>query len=231
MYYVSIQYTKNHLSTSTLHNLKTKNIYIIRHGETAFNKQGIVQGSGIDSDLNDLGRAQASAFFSKYNTIQFDKIYISELKRTYQSVQSFIEKGLPFEKHQGFNEISWGTKEGKKPSDSDDYEHIRMIEKWREGHTYLASPEGESPEQVVERQMEAIRLILDRPDEKRILIAMHGRAMRILLTQLLQKPLSDMDNFGHSNLCLYELEYSYESCLFSLKRENDIEHLQVLQLD
>lgn len=228
---VSTQYTKNHLSTSILHNLKTKNIYIIRHGETAFNKQGIVQGSGIDADLNDLGRAQANAFFSKYSTIPFDKIYISELKRTYQSVQSFVEKGFLYEKHQGFNEISWGTKEGKKPSDSDDQEHFRMIEKWREGHTYLASPEGESPEQVAERQMEAMRLILDRPQENTILIAMHGRALRILLTQLLKKPLSEMDNFGHSNLCLYQLEYSYESRLFSLIKENDTEHLRVLQLD
>ena len=31
-------------------------IYIIRHGETDYNKAGMVQGSGIDSDLNDLGR-------------------------------------------------------------------------------------------------------------------------------------------------------------------------------
>lgn len=228
---ISRQYTKKHLSTSILHDLKTKNIYIIRHGETAFNKQGIVQGSGIDAELNDLGHAQARAFFAQYSEVPFDKIYISELKRTFQSVQPFIEKGFQFEKHRGLNEISWGTKEGKKPSHEDDQDHFQMIQKWREGHTYLASPEGESPEQVVERQLQTLQLILSRPEEKTILIAMHGRAMRILLTQLLRKPLAEMDNFGHSNLCLYELEYSYTSNLFSLKRENDTTHLQVIQLD
>ena len=30
-----------------------KEIYIIRHGETDFNKQGIVQGRGVNSDLNE----------------------------------------------------------------------------------------------------------------------------------------------------------------------------------
>jgi broad specificity phosphatase PhoE len=35
-------------------------IYFIRHGETDWNKQGLIQGS-IDTDLNDHGRAQAQA--------------------------------------------------------------------------------------------------------------------------------------------------------------------------
>jgi broad specificity phosphatase PhoE len=43
-----------------------KELYIIRHGETDLNKQGIVQGRGINSDLNDTGRAQAAAFFKMY---------------------------------------------------------------------------------------------------------------------------------------------------------------------
>ena len=40
-----------------------KEIYIIRHGETELNRLGIVQGRGVDSDLNDTGRAQAEAFY------------------------------------------------------------------------------------------------------------------------------------------------------------------------
>jgi bisphosphoglycerate-dependent phosphoglycerate mutase len=39
-----------------------KDIYLIRHGETDYNRLGVVQGSGIDADLNDLGRRQAQAF-------------------------------------------------------------------------------------------------------------------------------------------------------------------------
>jgi broad specificity phosphatase PhoE len=35
---------------------------------------------------------------------------------------------------------------------------------------------------------------------------MHGRAIRILLCQLLNYPLKSMDMFEHENLCLYLLE-------------------------
>ncbi|MFW5879460.1 MAG: histidine phosphatase family protein, partial [bacterium] len=59
-----------------------KTIYLIRHGQTDYNKKGIVQGSGIDASLNDLGRQQAEAFYDAYRNMPFDKIYISDLKRT-----------------------------------------------------------------------------------------------------------------------------------------------------
>jgi probable phosphoglycerate mutase len=39
-----------------------KDIYLIRHGETDYNRMGVVQGSGIDADLNELGQRQAQAF-------------------------------------------------------------------------------------------------------------------------------------------------------------------------
>ncbi|MEM6877731.1 MAG: histidine phosphatase family protein, partial [Bacteroidota bacterium] len=32
-------------------------VYIVRHGQTDYNLRGIVQGSGVDSSLNDTGRA------------------------------------------------------------------------------------------------------------------------------------------------------------------------------
>ena len=45
---------------------KFKELFILRHGETNQNLNGIVQGSGIDSDLNHSGYAQGAAFFEKY---------------------------------------------------------------------------------------------------------------------------------------------------------------------
>lgn len=57
-----------------------KDIYLIRHGETAYNRLGMVQGSGIDSDLNALGQQQAQSFFEYYKDLNFDKIYTSKLR-------------------------------------------------------------------------------------------------------------------------------------------------------
>lgn len=86
----------------------SKELYIIRHAETELNRLGIVQGRGVDSDLNDTGRAQAAAFFERYKTVAFDKIYTSELKRTHQTVQQFIDLGLPWEQELGLDELAWG---------------------------------------------------------------------------------------------------------------------------
>lgn len=43
-----------------------REVYFLRHGETEQNLLGIVQGSGIDSHLNENGLQQASLFYEKY---------------------------------------------------------------------------------------------------------------------------------------------------------------------
>ena len=202
-----------------------KDIYIIRHGETDYNRRGIVQGSGVDADLNEMGRAQAMAFFQAYQHVPFAKIYTSTLVRTYQTVEPFIEQGIPYEKLSGLNEISWGIMEGKIPNTLDDDYYRNLIENWSAGNTALPTEQGESPEQVVARQRPAIDYILSHPDESPVLVAMHGRAMRILLSWVLSKPLARMDEFEHSNLCLYKLTYQSETGLFTLDIANDTSHL------
>lgn len=208
--------------------MKTKTIYLIRHGETEYNRKGIVQGSGIDADLNEIGVAQADAFFEAYQYLPFDKIYTSALRRTVQSVQNFINLGIPYESLAGLNEISWGVKEGKMPNYQDDAYYMQLMQEWQKGNTHLPVEGGESPEDVVIRQIKALETILDKPEEELILIAMHGRAIRILLTQLTNRPLADMDTFEHSNLCLYKLKYYYETNEFEIELANDTTHLLML---
>ncbi|MBX2966292.1 MAG: histidine phosphatase family protein [Cyclobacteriaceae bacterium] len=207
--------------------MNTKKIYIVRHGQTDFNLRGIVQGSGVDSSLNDLGRAQTRAFFEAYRTVPFDKVYTSVLKRTIESARSFIDAGLPHESLAGLNEISWGKKEGQPITPEEDAYYHYMLAEWRKGETQLRIEGGESPQDVVNRMQPAIEHIMKQPDEKTVLIYMHGRAIRILLCQLLNYPLRSMDMFEHENACLYVLNYS--GSMFSVERHNDTAHLRELK--
>lgn len=218
------------LPTGNRIRLTHKTIYLIRHGETEYNRRGVVQGSGVDSDLNDMGRAQAMAFFQAYQYVPFAKLYISALKRTYQTVEPFIELGIPYEILPGLNEISWGQMEGKAPNNVDDAYYRNLITAWASGNTALTTDGGESPEQVEARQRPAVDVILSRPDESPVLVAMHGRAMRVLLCWLTGQPLSGMDQFEHSNLCLYKLCYEYATRTFTIERANDTSHLLTLAL-
>ncbi|WP_461127895.1 histidine phosphatase family protein [Spirosoma aerophilum] len=207
-----------------------KTIYLIRHGETDYNRRGVVQGSGVDSDLNDMGRAQAQAFFHAYQHVPFNKVYISGLKRTYQTAEPFIELGIPFEKLTGLNEISWGVMEGKAPGNLDNEYYRSLIEAWESGDSSRKTDGGESPDQVATRQREAINTILAHPEEEIVLVAMHGRAMRILLCWITNQPLAKMDQFEHSNLCLYKLQYDYDTAVFTIELANDTAHLLSLAI-
>lgn len=186
-------------------------VYIVRHAETDYNKRRIVQGSGIDAPLNETGHWQAQQFYKKMQHYPFDKLYISRLRRTYQSIEPFIHQGLPFEQHDALNEISWGVYEGKPFDPAHHREYLRVIQAWKNGATHLAVEGGESPEAVAKRQLPFIRTLIARlqsGQEKHVLICMHGRAMRILLTQLLHYPLSYMDMFAHHNMAAYKLYFT-----------------------
>lgn len=208
--------------------MKSKTIYLIRHGETDYNKKGIVQGSGIDSELNETGHEQAAAFYKKYADTPFDKVYTSALQRTHQSVANFIKDGIPHKILPGLNEISWGKTEGRKPNPSEDSFYWDVIKRWKNGETHLAMEGGESPEDVIKRQKVAFQYIIEQEHEELILVAMHGRAIRILLTLLSEIPASEMDRFKHSNLCLYKLEYSYDTKSFTILEHNQTDHLSLI---
>ncbi|WMN07135.1 histidine phosphatase family protein [Marivirga arenosa] len=200
-----------------------KDLYIVRHGQTDYNLKGIVQGSGVNASLNENGRRQAEEFFKAYGDFPFDKLYISQLKRTEESTRKFIEKGLEFEKLEGLNEISWGTREGQPFTPEENKYYHSILEKWSQGETSLPVEGGESPDQVAMRQLEAINYIMQKQDEKKVLICMHGRAMRILLAQLFNYPLSNMDIFEHSNLALYHIRHT--ASMFQLIKYNDKSYL------
>ena len=203
-------------------------IYLVRHGQTDFNVQGIVQGSGVDSSLNDTGRAQAARFFAAYQHLPFDRIYTSALRRTHESVQGFLGLGRPHEAHSALNEISWGVREGTRITFEEDLEYQGVLGQWEQGQTGARLLGGESPDEVAARQQPFIDLLKSRPEDGHVLICMHGRAMRVLLCQLLHDPLRCMALFEHRNLCLYDLEFT--GSMFSVRRFLDTAHLGQLSM-
>ncbi|MCC6684796.1 MAG: histidine phosphatase family protein [Bacteroidia bacterium] len=203
--------------------METKKLFIIRHGETDFNRLGVVQGSGVDSPLNETGMLQAQRFYDFYKHVPFDKVYISALQRTKQSVKPFIDNGFAYEMLPELNEISWGIYEGLESSVEWKADYWDKIRAWSHGDYNVCVPGGETPLQLRERQTTALRHIMSKPEEELVLICMHGRAMKSFICLLLQKEPRYMEDFQHTNLCLYEMEYTAGK--FELIRENDTEHL------
>jgi broad specificity phosphatase PhoE len=83
---------------------------------------------------------------------------------------------------------------------------------------------GESPNEMRAKHLEFIKHYRSMPYDK-ILICSHGRAMRILLSVMLNKPLLDMDQFHHKNTSVYKL--TDDGKRISLLLHNSLEHLDV----
>ncbi len=201
-----------------------KTLYIVRHGQTDLNKQGIVQGRGRDTDLNEEGRHQAQLFYNAYKQVPFDKIYISELKRTQQSIQPFIDQGVRYQKLPGLDELAWGVLEGKPSTPANKAAFMKLLRSWLEGHLDSKFEGGESPNEVKARQLEAMQIIMSHPEEKTVLVCMHGRALRLLLCILMNRPLTEMENYPHQNLVLYKITWDGEK--YEIADFNNAQHLK-----
>lgn len=207
-----------------------KTIYLIRHGQTDYNLKGIIQGAGVNSELNNTGQEQARLFYKHYNHIEFDNIYTSELTRTQQTVHPFLQKGFSSESLSELNEINWGLFEGLESTPERHGVYQRILKSWKNGDFTDVIENGESPLDMYSRQEKGLKLLMSKTNEEQILVCSHGRAMRSLLCLMTNTNLSKMDNFSHSNVCLYVLEH-IGNMKFEIRVRNSIEHLEALIQD
>lgn len=199
-----------------------KTLYIIRHGETDLNSQGIIQGRGMNTDLNEKGRLQAEAFYRHYQHIPFDHVFTSTLKRTHQTVASFIANKIPWKQHSGLDELAWGVYEGK-PSEITKPAFTKLTTAWAGGALHEKFEGGESPMEVRTRQLEALEELKNLAASE-VLVCMHGRALRIFLCVLSGTSLMEMDTFPHSNTTLYKV--AFDGLAFKIVDYNNTEHLE-----
>lgn len=202
-------------------------LYIIRHGETDLNRQGIVQGNGVDSELNAVGRKQAHLFYQYYNNIHFDYIVTSNLKRTHQTVEPFVLRGTHKDwiKLHELNEISWGVHEGKKGDETQHESYKKLMNDWESGVYDTKIEGGESAAELHQRVHKAIEFLTQPQYQgKNILLCTHGRTLLCMLTILNKHPLSMMNSFKHQNTCLYKTHWVEGEFIF--ETINDVRHLK-----
>ena len=197
-------------------------LYIIRHAETALNRQGILQGSSIDSDINEFGRRQSQAFFDHYQHIDFELVVTSALKRTHQTVEPFLSKGINWHVTPNINEISWGDHEGK-PTDGRwklVWEEVR--DHWNAGNLEARMPGGESAAELNARLSNFLEWLKLR-EERHILICTHGRSLRGLISLMKGVTLAEMEGNPHTNTGCYVAQF--REATFHFLAENSTDHL------
>ena len=199
-----------------------KTIYFIRHGETDLNRAHIVQGSGVDSSLNELGHQQAGHFYDYYKHQNFDLVICSTLKRSYQTVLPFVDKAIPLLRFAEINEMNWGVHEGKSSTPEMKAAYSEMIGQWNLSNFDARLEGGESAREMADRIKSFLDQLKQMP-QKKILVCSHGRALRCVMTLLKGQHLREMESYKHSNTGLFLVEQ--EGPKFKVLLENDTRHL------
>ena len=201
---------------------RVKQYYFIRHGETDFNKQGIIQGRGVDTNLNATGQLQAALFYEKYKHLDFDLVITSSMQRSYETISPFLEHNYPVERFPELDEIHWGKFEGVPASPELHQRYLEIVNAWSSGDLDHKVPGGESARDLSDRLARFLAL-LDTRDEQLTLVCTHGRTLRCLMCLISGRPIQDMESFGHANTCLYLV--TARDGKYTIEKENDISHL------
>lgn len=180
---------------------KNLTFYLIRHGRTVWNEQGLLQGFG-NSALTENGVKGAKQAGIALQNIPFVAAYSSCLQRTIDTAQHILgDRPIPLFQHQGLNEQYFGTWEGL-PVDE-----LRELEEFKQMRSDAASYKaqsngGETFEQLAERAMKAIRDIIQVHDQGNILIVSHGHTLRLLLALFAGTSWQEHRNEGKSQTLL-----------------------------
>ncbi len=174
-------------------------IWLARHGETADNADGRVQGS-IDTPLNDRGREQARQLGERAAGLGVSALYSSQLARALETAQIVGERlGLEPIVDERFAESRRGEWEGRLLSEleRDEPESWRA---WRTGQQDFRFPGGESLGEHVARVGDALREV-----EQPALVVCHGGTVRAALIACGRHPIADFQRIRVPNAELVEL--------------------------
>jgi probable phosphoglycerate mutase len=86
-------------------------------------------------------------------------------------------------------------------------------------------PDGESLQDVAARSADVLRFVLSRQEADTLVLVGHDSVNRVLLTEVLDMPLSAYWRFAQDPCCINEIQVTGNS--FQLRRMNDTAHLDV----
>jgi len=169
-------------------------IFLVRHGETAWNVEGRFQGQS-DTPLNETGRQQADALGSYLKGRNLQVIYTSDLVRALNTARIIgAYHNVDIKPDPRLRELNFGSWEGM-----DYYEiqakHPKELTDWQENILNTAPPGGESLEQLAKRVQAVYEHIIPTDLKGDILIVAHGGVLQVLLCYTLHLPFQNYWQF------------------------------------
>ncbi|TGM98517.1 histidine phosphatase family protein [Leptospira dzoumogneensis] len=158
-------------------NKEKYHIFLIRHGETEWNKERRLQGQ-IDTPLSEFGKEQASKLAEKLKNKGIGLIFSSDLKRAKETSEQISHQlGIKIVYHPGLREIHLGEAQGILESELSNIFGEKSYFSWKSqdrSHDQFRFPGGESKSEAELRIIDTILYLLKMYGEKKIAICSHG---------------------------------------------------------
>ncbi len=213
-------------------------IFLIRHGETDWNKAFRYQGSS-DVPLNDEGLRQAALLGTRLSRIRPSRILASPLMRAFRTAETIRERNdgaeeLETETRDDLREISFGVWEGLSIPEIKEKDG-KTFERWRRAPFSCAPEGGETFPDIMRRsQVLAEELKCGAPGSDTFVVT-HGGVLRALIAALLE--FDDIDllwrmRFDNCSISVVDIWNgksvgSTRSRYPSLLTSNDTHHLRL----
>lgn len=150
--------------------------YIIRHGETVFNRKGRIQG-WCDSPLTDLGVSQAKQLGKELKNIPFDVCFCSTSERAIDTANYILEgRNIKIISSKKLKEQNFG-----------DFEAEKSVNIFKDGVSFPDGYRfcgGENHSDVIERVMNELKKIASEYQNANVLVVCHGSAIKHIVNYL-----------------------------------------------
>jgi probable phosphoglycerate mutase len=181
-------------------------LVLVRHGETAWNAEGRVQGQ-TDVPLNRVGRAQAQALVPVLAAERFGAIYSSDLLRVRDTAQPTARAlGLEPRLDAGLRERHYGMFETLTYVECRERFPVEF-ERFREKELEFDFGSGESLQTFYERALATMAAIVARHAGEAVLVFTHGGVLEMLYREATARGLRSVRDFEIPNAAINRFEY------------------------
>lgn len=202
-------------------------VILIRHGQTAWNASGRLQGHQ-DIPLDETGQRQAAAVAQALADEDLDALYSSDLKRAMATAQPLAQRlAMEVNTDPGLRERGFGCLEGNTYAEIEARwpEDARA---WRQRDLHARPGGGESLSGFYRRCLDTATLLVQRHPGQSVALVAHGGVLDCLYRAAVGVALDVPRSWQLGNATVNRLLWTPQG--FSLVGWNDDQHLQSLSV-
>lgn len=193
------------------------NVYLLRHGQTAWNADNNRYCGRSDISLTARGIQQAEMVRDQLKGIEFDGVYSSPLERAFMTAA--IASGVVVKKDQRLIEADFGNWE-RKTKEEFIVENPSLWTNWmNDPATHRAGGTGETGTEIVTRVDDFFRELVQTHPSGNILVAAHNGVNRLFLAHKLGMPLKNYRMLVQDNASITMFKLSSDGT-FTLEHLN-----------